>query len=207
MKSTHKYYLLNKPYGVLSQFNDSENRPTLSGLFNFPKDVYPVGRLDMDSEGLLLLTNDKQLTDFLLNPKNKHEREYFAQVEGIPTKEALQKLCAGVVIEGKKTLPAKAKIIDDPNFPPRVPPIRDRKTIPTCWISLTLIEGRNRQVRKMTAAVGFPTLRLVRVRIEKLLLADLKAAEVKEIGEKEIASLISKDSPQRVSTQKIISKK
>ena len=128
--SDKKYFLLNKPYGVLTQFTDSENRPTLAS-FNFPKDVYPVGRLDMDSEGLLLLTNDKQLTDYLLNPKNKHEREYFVQVEGVPTKEALQKLCGGVVIEEKKTLPAKAKLIDDPNFPPRVPPIRERKTIPT----------------------------------------------------------------------------
>jgi len=177
-----KYFIVHKPYGVLTQFTDNENRPTLTGLFNFPKDVYPVGRLDKDSEGLLLLTNDKQLTDFLLNPKNKHEREYLVQVEGIPTKEALQKLCSGVLIEGKKTLPAKAKLIEDPNFPPRLPPVRERKTIPTSWISLTLIEGRNRQVRKMTAAVGFPTLRLVRVRIENLLLGNLNVGEVKEIG-------------------------
>ncbi len=189
MKPTLKYFLLNKPYGVLTQFTDSENRPTLSSLYNFPKNVYPVGRLDMDSEGLLLLTNDKQLTDYLLNPKNKHEREYFVQVEGIPTEEALWQLSLGVVIEGKKTLPAKAKLISDPNFPPRIPPIRERKTIPTSWISLTLIEGRNRQVRKMTAAVGFPTLRLVRVRIENLLLDDLKVGKVKEIVEKEIEAL------------------
>ena len=184
-----RYFLLNKPYGVLTQFTDDENRPTLASLYNFPKDVYPVGRLDMDSEGLLLLTNDKPLTDYLLNPKQKHEREYYAQVEGIPTKDALQKLCVGVVIEGKKTLPAKAKLIDDPNFPPRIPPIRERKNIPTSWISLALIEGRNRQVRKMTAAVGFPTLRLVRVRIENLFLGNLKVGEVKEISEKEIVDL------------------
>jgi 23S rRNA pseudouridine2457 synthase len=189
MKPTLKYFLLNKPYGVLTQFTDSENRPTLSSLYNFPKNVYPVGRLDMDSEGLLLLTNDKQLTDYLLNPKNKHEREYFVQVEGIPTEEALRQLSLGVVIEGKKTLPAKAKLISDPNFPPRIPPIRERKTIPTSWISLTLIEGRNRQVRKMTAAVGFPTLRLVRVRIKNLILDDLKVGKVKEIVEKEIEAL------------------
>ncbi|MBI3125641.1 MAG: pseudouridine synthase [Ignavibacteriales bacterium] len=181
-----KYYILNKPYGVLTQFTDDENRPTLASLYNFPEDVYPVGRLDMDSEGLLLLTNDKPLTDYLLNPKQKHEREYFAQVEGVPTKEALQKLCSGVIIEGKKTLPAKAKLVNDPNFPARVPPIRERKNIPTSWISLTLIEGRNRQVRKMTAAVGFPTLRLVRVRIENLHLGDLKVGEVKEISEREL---------------------
>ena len=185
-----KYYILNKPYGVLTQFTDDENRPTLASLYDFPKGVYPVGRLDMDSEGLLLLTNDKPLTDYLLNPKQKHEREYYAQVEGIPTKEALQKLCSGVVIEGKKTLPAKAKLIDDPNFPPRVPPIRERKTIPTSWISLTLIEGRNRQVRKMTAAVGFPTLRLIRVRIENLHLGGLKVGEVREVEVSEIKSLL-----------------
>ena len=186
MTTSRKYFILHKPYGVLTQFTDDDNRPTLSSLFEFPKDVYPVGRLDMDSEGLLLLTNDKALTDYLLNPKYKHEREYYSQVEGIPTKEALQKLCSGVVIEGKLTLPAKAKLIDDPNFPPRIPPIRERKTIPTSWISLTLIEGRNRQVRKMTAAVGLPTLRLVRVRIENLFLDDLKTGEVKEINGKEI---------------------
>ncbi|KAF0150549.1 MAG: pseudouridine synthase [Ignavibacteria bacterium] len=197
-----RYFILYKPYGVLNQFTDGENRPTLASLYSFPKDVYPVGRLDMDSEGLLLLTNDKQLTERLLNPKNKHEREYFVQVEGTPTKEALQKLISGVAIEGKKTLPAKAMLIDDPNFPPRNPPIRERKTIPTSWISLTLIEGKNRQVRKMTAAVGFPTLRLVRVRIDNLILSDLKAGEVKEISGKEISVLKCKDSPRRVSTQK-----
>ena len=189
MTNKKKYFILNKPYGVLTQFTDDENRPTLASLYNFPEDVYPVGRLDMDSEGLLLLTNDKPLTDYLLNPKQKHEREYFAQVEGVPTKEALQKLCSGVIIEGKKTLPAKTKLIDDPSFPPRVPPIRERKNIPTSWISLTLMEGRNRQVRKMTAAVGFPTLRLVRVRIENLYLGNLKVGEVKEISEKEIVVL------------------
>ncbi len=176
-----KYFIINKPYGVLTQFTDEQNRPTLASLYHFPKDVYPVGRLDMDSEGLLLLTNDKSLTDYLLNPKHNHEREYFSQVEGIPNKEALQKLCNGIVIEGKKTLPAKARLIDAPNFSPRIPPIRERKSIPTSWISLTLIEGRNRQVRKMTAAVGLPTLRLVRVRIENLFLDDLKIGEVKEL--------------------------
>ncbi|MFA7419185.1 MAG: pseudouridine synthase [Melioribacteraceae bacterium] len=191
MKTSSKYFILNKPYGVLTQFTDDDNRPTLSSLFKFSKDVYPVGRLDMDSEGLLLLTNDKSMTDYLLNPKHKHEREYYAQVEGIPTKEALQKLCSGVVIEGKLTLPAKAKLIDDPNFPPRVPPIRERKSIPTNWISLTLIEGRNRQVRKMTAAVGLPTLRLVRVRIENLILDDLKVGKVKEIEGDKIRNLLT----------------
>jgi len=184
-----KYYLVNKPYGVLSQFTSSEGKKTLKELYNFPQDVYPVGRLDMDSEGLLLLTNDKSLTDYLLNPKNKHDKEYYVQVEGIPTEEALEKIRKGVVIEGKKTLPAKAKLISDPNFPPRIPPIRQRKTIPTGWISLTITEGRNRQVRKMTAAVGFPTLRLVRIRIKNLLIDNLKSGEVRTLTEQEIKGL------------------
>jgi 23S rRNA pseudouridine2457 synthase len=185
----YRYIVLNKPYGVLTQFTDSNDRPTLGSLFKFPKEVYSAGRLDMDSEGLLLLTSDKMLIDYLLNPKQKHEREYFAQVEGIPTMEAINNLCGGVMIEGKKTLPAKVKIIAGPNFPPRVPPIRERKTIPTSWISITLVEGRNRQVRKMTASVGYPTLRLVRVRIKNILLGDLKPGEVRELNEKEIKIL------------------
>lgn len=184
-----KYYIINKPYGVLTQFTDKENRPTIGALFKFPKDVYSVGRLDMDSEGLLLLTNDVELTDYLLNPKNKHEREYYVQVEGIVSEEALQQLRAGVEIKGEKTLPAKAKIIDDPGFPERVPPIRERKAIPTSWISLTLVEGKNRQVRKMTASAGLPTLRLVRIRIENILLGTLKKGEVRELSPAEINKL------------------
>ena len=125
-----KYFIVNKPYDVLSQFTDEQNRPTLASLYNFPKDVYPVGRLDRDSEGLLLVTNDKALTDFLLNPKNKHEREYFVQVEGIPEEKDLQKIRAGIVLKDGKTLPAKVKIIDDPDFPERIPPIRERKIFP-----------------------------------------------------------------------------
>lgn len=190
IKSTLKYFAIYKPYGVLSQFTDKEGRKTLKTLYNFPKDVYPVGRLDMDSEGLLLLTNDKKLVDFLLNPKNKHEREYYVQVEGIPTEEALEKLREGVIIEKKKTLPAKVKIIDDPKFPPRIPPIRERRTIPTFWISIVIVEGRNRQVRKMTAAVGYPTLRLVRVRIKNIFLGQLKSGEVRELNKNEIERLL-----------------
>ena len=174
----YKYYLLNKPYGVLSQFTDKENRVTLTSTYHFPKDVYPVGRLDLDSEGLLLLTNDKSLTDYLLNPKKKHEREYYDQVEGIPSREALLKLRRGVELKDGKTLPAKVKLIDNPKFPERVPPIRERKNIPVCWISLTLTEGRNRQVRRMTAAAGYPTLRLIRVRIKNLLIGKLQPGEV-----------------------------
>lgn len=187
LKETEKrYYIINKPYGVLTQFTDKERRPTLGSLYHFPKDVYPVGRLDMDSEGLLLLTDDAELTDYLLNPKNKHEREYYVQVEGIADEKALEKLRKGVVIKGEKTLPAKVAPIDDPGFPARIPPIRERKAIPTSWISLTLIEGKNRQVRKMTASVGLPTLRLVRVRIENILLGALKTGEVRELSLREI---------------------
>lgn len=193
LKETGKrYYIINKPYGVLTQFTDKDNRPTIGTFYKFPKDVYAAGRLDMDSEGLLLLTNDSDLTDYLLNPKNKHEREYYVQVEGVPSEEALQKLRAGVEIKGERTLPAKAELIPDPGFPERVPPIRERKTIPTSWISLTLIEGKNRQVRKMTASVGLPTLRLVRVRIKNILLGSLKSGEVRELTPAEINKLYKK---------------
>lgn len=185
-----KYFILNKPCGVLTQFTDKANRKTLSSLYNFPKDVYPVGRLDLDSEGLLLLTNDKQLTDYLLNPKNKHEREYFVQIEGIPTEQELDKLWEGIILKDGKTLPAKVKIINDPNFPARIPPIRERKNIPTSWLSITLIEGKNRQVRRMTAAIGYPALRLIRVRIKNLYLGKLKVGEVKKMNENEVTRLM-----------------
>jgi 23S rRNA pseudouridine2457 synthase len=183
------YYILNKPYGVLSQFTDKLGRKTLAGLYDFPKDVYPVGRLDLDSEGLLLLSNDKEMVDFLLNPLNRHEKGYYTQVEGIPTEEDLQKLEEGVIIEGKKTLPAKAKIINDPQLPPRKPPIFPRKNKSVCWISVTVTEGRYRQVRKMTAAVGYPTLRLVRVRIKNILLGGLPPGKFRELNPEEIKTL------------------
>jgi len=184
-----KYFIINKPYGVLSQFSDSEGRKTLKNFFHFPKDVYPVGRLDMDSEGLLILTNDKSLTDYLLNPKHKHEKEYYVQIEGIPTSEAIDKLRNGVVIEGRKTLTAKVKIISEPRLQERIPPIRKRKYIPTSWLSIIIIEGRNRQIRKMTAAVGFPTLRLIRVRIKNLTIGELKIGEVRELSSQEVELL------------------
>ncbi|MFA6978477.1 MAG: pseudouridine synthase [Ignavibacteriaceae bacterium] len=183
MKKTFKYFAVNKPYGVLSQFTDPGGRKTLADLFDFPDDVYPVGRLDYDSEGLLILTNDKALTEKLLHPKQKLEKEYFVQVEGVPTEEVLVQLRTSVVIERRKTLPAKVKILQDQYpFEERIPPVRFRKTIPTTWLSITIIEGRNRQVRKMTASVGFPTLRLVRVRIGKIKLENLHSGEVKEIS-------------------------
>jgi 23S rRNA pseudouridine2457 synthase len=185
------YFILNKPYGVLSQFTDKLKRKTLAGFYDFPKDVYPVGRLDMDSEGLLLLSNDKEMVDFLLNPVNSHEKEYYAQVEGIPDEESLKQLEEGVLIEGKKTLPAKATIIDEPDFPPRKPPIFPRKNKSVCWISVVVTEGRYRQVRKMTASVGYPTLRLVRVRIKNIELGNLKPGEVRELAPGEIEILKS----------------
>lgn len=169
------YLAFFKPYGVITQFTqpeDSEKR-TLAE-FKFPQDVYPVGRLDWDSEGLLLLSDDGLLNNALLNPKHQHGRTYLSQVENIPSEDAIEQLSAGVVFEGKRTLPARAGLLDgEPDLPPRTVPIRSRKNIPTCWIELTLHEGRNRQVRKMTAAVGHPTLRLVRWSIGQLSLAVL----------------------------------
>jgi len=185
------YFILNKPYDVLSQFTDKLNRKTLIGFYEFPKDVYPVGRLDLDSEGLLLLSNDKEMVDFLLNPVNRHEKEYYAQVEGIPDEDRLTKLEEGVVIEGKKTLLAKARIIEDPLFPPRKPPIFPRKNKPVCWLSVVVTEGRYRQVRKMTANIGCPALRLVRVRIKNVSLGDLPPGKVRELTPGEIEILKS----------------
>ena len=172
---------LNKPYGVLSQFTpDHPGQRTLSE-FGLPQNVYPLGRLDRDSEGLLLLSDEPGLNTRLLDPKNAHPRTYWAQVEGEVTEDALQKLREGVVIQGKKTLPAEAKQIS-PDLPPRDPPIRFRQNIPTSWIELTLHEGRNRQVRKMTASTGFPTLRLLRVAIGKFHLpSDLAPGQWREL--------------------------
>lgn len=191
-RSKFKYFLLNKPYGVLSQFTDKEGRKTLGDLYNFPKNVYSVGRLDMDSEGLLLLTNDKSLTDFLLNPLRDHEKEYYVQVEGIPDQSAIEKLEQGILLDGKKTLPAKVKLIPEPAFPVRIPPIRERKNIPTSWLSIVITEGRNRQVRRMTANVGHPTLRLVRVRIKNLKLDGLFLGKARELTYEEIEGLKNK---------------
>jgi 23S rRNA pseudouridine2457 synthase len=175
---------------MLPQFSDDQGRPTLGQLYDFPKDVYPVGRLDMDSEGLLVLTNDKKMNSRLLHPKNEHTRTYWAQVEGEINEEATSNLEKGVTIrinkKDYKTLPAKAKILDTPNLPERNPPIRYRKSVPDSWLELTLTEGKNRQVRKMTAAVGFPTLRLVRASISDLKLGNMQAGDVKELDKGEI---------------------
>ncbi|MBX2974723.1 MAG: pseudouridine synthase [Ignavibacteriaceae bacterium] len=193
MKRNNKlyYFKIYKPYGVLSQFTDSEGRETLSNLYRFPEEVYPVGRLDRDSEGLLLLTNDKKLTDLLLNPKYGHRREYSVQVEGIPTEADLSRLREGVIIDKIKTKPAEVSFLgDEIKFHDRTPPIRFRKNIPDTWIKLILTEGRNRQVRKMTAAIGFPTLRLIRTRIENIKLDNMKIGEVLNLSKDELSTLL-----------------
>ncbi len=166
----------NKPYGVLSQFTPEPGSQwrTLAA-FNLPPRIYPVGRLDADSEGLLLLSDERALIDRLLDPRHAHPREYLAQVERIPSPDSLARLTAGGIPLGEhRTLPCRAHLLDTPpDFPQRNPPIRVRKNIPDAWLSLELTEGKNRQVRRMTAAIGHPTLRLVRVRIGSLTLESL----------------------------------
>jgi 23S rRNA pseudouridine2457 synthase len=180
-----RYFTIYKPYFVLSQFTSQDGKESLADYFDVPKDVYPVGRLDYDSEGLLILTNDAQINHRLLNPLHKHEREYWVQVEGTITAMAIEQLKQGVIIsiDGKEhnTLPCRARILaNDPMLPARNPSIRFRKNIPVSWISISLTEGKNRQVRRMTAKVGFPTLRLVRYRIQKLTLNNMQPGDIKE---------------------------
>ena len=175
-----KYYLLHKPFGMLSQFTREGGHPSIADVdFQFESDVYSVGRLDTDSEGLLLLTNDKRLNSELLSPENGHPRTYHAQVEGTPDFSDLRKLQNPMLLKIKgrefKTRPCKASILDpQPDYIARIPPIRVRKSIPDSWISITLTEGKNRQVRKMTAASGLPTLRLIREAIGPFKLDGLK---------------------------------
>ncbi|MCX8055657.1 MAG: pseudouridine synthase [Ignavibacteria bacterium] len=191
----HKYFIFYKPYQVLTQFTSSDGRASLS-LFNFPKGCYPVGRLDYNSEGLLIITNDKSLNRKLLNPKFRHRRTYYVQVEGIPSGTDLEQLSKGVEIniDGKlyRTLPAVVEVIErEPNLPERIPPIRFRKNIPTTWLSITLMEGKNRQVRKMTAKIGYPTLRLVRYSIEKLNIDGFGSGEIRRMNKDKIIKLLN----------------
>jgi 23S rRNA pseudouridine2457 synthase len=180
----------------LSQFTSHEGKRTLKDFISVPKEVYPVGRLDYDSEGLLILTNDTMLNHRLLHPTYKHEREYWVQVEGSITQQALIELTKGIIIsiDGKpyKTLPATAKLFTPYNVQERNPPVRFRKNIPTSWISLSLTEGKNRQVRRMTAKVGFPTLRLIRYRIEKITLNNMKPGDIKELTKQDLFTLLFK---------------
>jgi 23S rRNA pseudouridine2457 synthase len=190
MSSMPIYILFYKPYGVLSQFTAESGHRSLKEFGPFPHTVYPVGRLDVDSEGLLLLTDDNHVKHRLTHPKFEHPRTYVAQVEGIPDEQRLQTLRSGVLIEGKKTRPARAHLLPaDPGFPARAVPIRFRKNIPTCWLELTLTEGRNRQVRRMTAAIGHPTLRLIRSHIAFLSLEKLRPGDWRRLTGEEAKAL------------------
>ena len=180
-----------KPHGVLSQFtpDGSPNRPLAA--FGFPKNVYPIGRLDADSEGLLLLSDEAALNERLLQPARGHTRTYWVQVERIPSAEALAQLERGVTIQGHRTLPCRARMLNpQPPFAPRDPPIRFRKNVPDCWIALDLVEGKNRQVRRMTAAIGHPTLRLVRVRIGNFELGNISPGTWKELSAAERSQVL-----------------
>ena len=183
-----KYYVLHKPYGYMSQFSPLENKKTLADLLDIEKSCYPVGRLDEKSEGLLILTNDKSLTESLLNPENKHPRTYLVQVEGQITKKAIKALSEGVEISlpngNYTTLPAVVKKIGKPKIQDRRPPVRS--DIQSSWIKITLIEGKNRQIRRMTAKVGFPTLRLVRSHIVDLEFGQIPAGDFRVFTKNEI---------------------
>ncbi len=190
---SYRYLLFHKPYNVLCQFTDdsppSSPRLLLKDFITVP-DVYPVGRLDQDSEGLMLLTNDGGLQHRLSDPRFAHPRTYWVQVESIPDAAALDRLRQGVTIQNYRTRPAIATLLPTiPDLPPRDPPVRYRKAIPTAWIEITLTEGRNRQVRRMTAAVGFPTLRLVRVQIGDLSLNGLTAGAWRDLTAAELRVL------------------
>jgi 23S rRNA pseudouridine2457 synthase len=183
----HRYILLYKPFGAQSQFSGEGH--TLKQYVPVA-DVYPAGRLDHDSEGLLLITSDGDLQHRLTDPKFAHPRMYWVQVEGLPSTDALRQLAAGVVIQGRRTLPVTVRLLEqEPGLPPRNPPIRYRKSVPTAWLELTLTEGRNRQVRRMTAAVGHPTLRLVRCAIGDLQLGELRPGEWRDLTPEELLRL------------------
>ena len=188
-----RYFIFYKPFQVLTQFSHELGKKTLKDFFSVSRDVYPVGRLDYDSEGLLLLTNDKTLNHRLLNPLSHYEKEYWVQVEGVITGTKLAQLEAGVIItvNGKSYLTKNCKaelFLNSPAVSERIPPIRFRKNIPTSWIRLTLTEGKNRQVRKMTAAVGNPTLRLIRTRLGNLSFEGLAPGATRELSREEAFS-------------------
>jgi 23S rRNA pseudouridine2457 synthase len=192
-----RYLLFNKPFQVLCQFSQgttpSATRPTLADFIPV-RDVYPIGRLDFDSEGLLLLSDDGVWQQRLSHPKFGHPRTYWVQVEGEATLSVLEALRRGLKIQDYRTHPAEARVIAEPPLPPRHPPIRYRKHIPTSWLEIILTEGRNRQVRRMTAAVGLPTLRLVRVAIGRLRLDNLAVGSWRDLSPGELALLATSDS-------------
>jgi 23S rRNA pseudouridine2457 synthase len=179
-----------KPCGVISQFtSDGSRRPTLAA-FGFPPEVYPIGRLDADSEGLLLLSDEAEWNQRLLHPSRRHARLYWVQIEREPCAENLQRLERGLEIRGRRILPCRAwRLEPPPDLPPRDPPIRFRKTVPTCWIAIELVEGKNRQVRRMTAAIGHPTLRLIRTRIGGFELGGLPAGHWRRLNDVERAQI------------------
>lgn len=185
-----------KPYGVLSQFTQdgSKNRSLVE--FDFPREVYPLGRLDADSEGLLLLSDEPEMNARLLQPQRQHARLYWVQVEGIPAREHLDRLERGVEIQGRRTLPCRVWLLDpQPVIAPRDPPIRVRKTVPDRWIALELVEGKNRQVRRMTAAIGHPALRLMRVRIGNFELGELPPGRWRKLNDRERNSVLTAPGP------------
>ena len=181
----------NKPYGVLPSFTDPDGRKTLADYIDLPG-VYAAGRLDLDSEGLLLLTSDGRLAHYITDPQHKLAKVYLVQIERVPKEEALRQLREGVVLNGKKTKPAVARLLsDDPQLADRPVPIRFRKNVPTAWVEMTLREGLNRQVRRMTAAVGHPTLRLVRVAVGPIALGGIQPGEWRDLTSSEVEQIYS----------------